>query len=72
MIIECQQHPDYQQAIQTLLDLAEEYGSHANTLTKGGADTVSDARSNLIPAEEDLKVNPPPTLFRRCTILPAC
>lgn len=56
MVIECQQHPDYQQAIQTLLDLAEEYGGHANTLAQGGTGTVKDARSNLAQAELDLKV----------------
>ena len=55
MVVECQQHPDYQQAIQTLLDLAEEYGSHANRLAKGGQGTVSDARAALAQAEGDLK-----------------
>lgn len=55
MIIECQQHPDYQEAISTLLDLAEQYGSHANTLSSGGTGTVKDARSALAQAEADLK-----------------
>lgn len=55
MVLECQQHPDYQRAIQTLLDLAEEYGGHANTIAQGGSNTVQDARSNLAQAERDLK-----------------
>jgi len=55
MILECQQHPDYQTAIQTLLDLAEEYGGHANRVAKGGSGTVQDARSGLAQAEGDLK-----------------
>ncbi|KAK3322207.1 hypothetical protein B0H66DRAFT_574522 [Apodospora peruviana] len=55
MVVECQQHPDYQRAIQTLLDLAEEYGSHANRLAKGGTGTVQDARAGLAQAEGDLK-----------------
>ena len=56
MVLECQQHPDYYRAIQTLLDLAEEYSDHANRLAKGGTDTVKDARSGLYQAETDLKV----------------
>lgn len=56
MVLECQQHPDYYQAIETLLNLAEEYGSHANRLARGGTGTVKDARSNLVQAETDLKV----------------
>ncbi|KAK0722447.1 hypothetical protein B0T26DRAFT_674145 [Lasiosphaeria miniovina] len=55
MVLECQQHPDYNRAIKTLLDLAEEYGSHANRLAKGGSGTVQDARSGLAQAEGDLK-----------------
>ncbi|KAK5664336.1 hypothetical protein OQA88_558 [Cercophora sp. LCS_1] len=55
MVVECQQHPDYQKAIQTLLDLAEQYGGHANTLAQGGSGTVKDARSGLRQAEGDLK-----------------
>ncbi len=56
MVLECQQHPDYHRAIQTLLDLAEEYGDHANRMAKGGSSTVMDARSGLYQAESDLKV----------------
>lgn len=55
MILECQQHPDYQEAITTLLDLAEQYGGHANTLAQGGQGTVKGARSSLAQAEADLK-----------------
>jgi len=55
MVLECQQHPDYQTAIQTLLDLAEEYGGHASHMTQGGTGTVKDARSGLRQAEGDLK-----------------
>lgn len=55
MIIECQSHPDYNEAITTLLDLAEQYGGHANSLTQGSTGTVKDARSSLAQAEADLK-----------------
>lgn len=55
MVLECQQHPDYQTAVQTLLNLAGEYGSHANRLAKGGSGTVKDTRSGLAQAENDLK-----------------
>lgn len=55
MVIECQQHPDYNEAISTLLDLAEQYGGHANSLASGGTGTVKDARSSLAQAEADLK-----------------
>ncbi|KAK1751636.1 hypothetical protein QBC47DRAFT_433602 [Echria macrotheca] len=55
MVVECQQHPDYQNAIQTLLNLAEEYGGHANRLTQGGTGTVKETRSALAQAEGDLK-----------------
>jgi DNA ligase-4 len=56
MVVECQQHPDYQRAIQTLLDLAEEYGTHANRVAKDGSGTIKDTRSGLAQAETDLKV----------------
>ncbi|KAJ1337236.1 DUF5923 family protein [Microdochium nivale] len=55
MILECQQHPDYQQAIQTLLDLAEQYGSHGRNVTESGAGTVQQARGGLRAAEADLR-----------------
>ncbi|KAK4186842.1 hypothetical protein QBC35DRAFT_515923 [Podospora australis] len=55
MVLECQQHPDYQQAISTLLDLAELYGDHANRLAKGSTGTVQQTRTGLAQAEGDLK-----------------
>ncbi|KAH6849902.1 hypothetical protein B0I37DRAFT_370194 [Chaetomium sp. MPI-CAGE-AT-0009] len=55
MVLECQQHPDYYQAVQTLLDLAEEYSDHANRLARSSSSTVKDARSSLVQAETDLK-----------------
>ncbi len=56
MVIECQQHPDYQRAIGTLLDLAEEYGRHAKSLTKDSSGTVKDTHSELAQAKMSLKV----------------
>ncbi|KAI0427354.1 hypothetical protein F5Y09DRAFT_316463 [Xylaria sp. FL1042] len=56
MVLECQGHPDYNQAITTLLDLAEQYGRHGKTLTSGGAGTVKQTRSAFAAAEADLKV----------------
>jgi len=55
MILECQQHPDYQQAITTLLDLAERYGKHGREIATGGAGTVKQGRSAFAAAEADLK-----------------
>ncbi|TLD05336.1 uncharacterized protein PgNI_09469 [Pyricularia grisea] len=56
MLIECQQHPEYQAAIHTLLDLASEYGYHAKALGMDSSDAARDARaSNLGQAERDLK-----------------
>ncbi|KAI0382776.1 hypothetical protein F5Y04DRAFT_43546 [Hypomontagnella monticulosa] len=55
MVVECQQHPDYNQAISTLLDLAEQYGSHSRRLAAGGTGTVKETRSHLAAAEADLK-----------------
>jgi hypothetical protein len=69
MILECQQHPDYYQAVNTLLDLAEEYGNHANRLARGGTDTVKGARSNLVQAETDLKVRHNPSDSHKTSLL---
>jgi hypothetical protein len=55
MILECQQHPDYTEAIQTILRLAEEYGKHGRTLGQGSAGTVQDTRSAFSAAEADLR-----------------
>ncbi|KAM0801332.1 hypothetical protein BDR22DRAFT_880439 [Usnea florida] len=40
MIVEIQSHSDYQQSIETLLSLAEEYGGHSKNLSQQGAGTV--------------------------------
>jgi hypothetical protein len=63
MVLECQQHPDYQTAMSTLLDLAEQYGSHGRSLTTDGTGSVKDARSGLAAAEADLKVRTPGHVF---------
>ncbi|TQN70527.1 hypothetical protein CSHISOI_05074 [Colletotrichum shisoi] len=55
MVLECQQHPDYAQAIETLLNLAEEYAGHSRAIAQGGTGTVRDARAGLAQAESDLK-----------------
>jgi len=55
MVLECQQHPDYQQAIGTLLDLAEQYGSHGRHVAGSSAGTVKQARTGLDAAEADLR-----------------
>lgn len=56
MILECQQHPDYSQAVQTLLSLAETYGKHGRTLGEGSANTVKDTRTAFAMAESDLRL----------------
>lgn len=47
-----------QQAIETLLSLAEEYGGHSKNISQQGAGTVKGAHSDtsLTSAETDLKV----------------
>ncbi|KAM5353872.1 hypothetical protein ACJ41O_000522 [Fusarium nematophilum] len=55
MILECQQHEDYSQAIQTLLRLAETYGKHGRTYGQGSAGTAKGARSGFTAAEYDLR-----------------
>lgn len=47
-----------QQAVETLLSLAEEYGGHAKNVSQQGAGTVKGAHSDtaLTSAETDLKV----------------
>ncbi|SPJ81717.1 uncharacterized protein FTOL_09122 [Fusarium torulosum] len=55
MILECQQHEDYSEAIQTLLRLAETYSRHTRTVGQGSTDTAKDARSGLHAAERDLR-----------------
>ncbi|KAI1204366.1 uncharacterized protein F4807DRAFT_447424 [Annulohypoxylon truncatum] len=55
MVVECQQHPDYNQAISTLLDIAEQYGSHSKSIVAGSTGTVKETRTHLAAAEADLK-----------------
>ncbi|KAH8123281.1 hypothetical protein LI328DRAFT_135434 [Trichoderma asperelloides] len=55
IVLECQQHPDYMQAVQTLLRLAEEYGRHGRNYGRGSADSAKDVRTRLSTAEEDLR-----------------
>ena len=57
MVVEIQGHPDYQQAIDTLLSLAEEYGGHSKNVTQQAAGTVKGAHTDnaLVAAEMDLK-----------------
>ena len=56
IVLECQQHPDYSQAIQTLLRLAETYGSHGKTVGADGSGTVKEARTGFQAAEADLRL----------------
>ncbi|KAK6610836.1 hypothetical protein H4I96_02434 [Botrytis cinerea] len=57
MVVEIQGHPDYMQSIDTLLDLAEQYGGHAHTLGQSGSGAVKGAHTDnaLKTAEIDLK-----------------
>lgn len=57
MVIEIQGHSDYQQAIETLLGLAETYAGHGRDLSSQGVGTVKGARSDegLQAAEADLR-----------------
>ncbi|PNS19406.1 hypothetical protein CAC42_2583 [Sphaceloma murrayae] len=57
MIAEVQGHQDYQQAIETLLRLAEEYASHGKNVADQSAGTVKGAHTDnsLKTAETDLK-----------------
>lgn len=55
MILECQQHTDYMEAIQTLLRLAENYGRHGRSYGSGSASTAKEARTGFAAAEADLR-----------------
>ncbi|KAH8599707.1 hypothetical protein B0O99DRAFT_649676 [Bisporella sp. PMI_857] len=57
MVVEVQGHPDYAQAINTLLTLAETYAGHANTVANQSTGSVKGAHadSSLKKAENDLK-----------------
>lgn len=56
MVVEIQGHQDYMRAIDTLLDLASEYGGHAQTIGQQGTGTFKDAHSDssLNKAERDI------------------
>jgi len=56
MVVEIQGHQDYMRAIDTLLDLASEYGGHAQTIGQQGTGTLKDAHgdSALNKAERDI------------------
>lgn len=58
MVVEIQSHQDYNEAINTLLNLAETYTGHGKNITSQGAGGIKDARqdSNLQQAEHHLKV----------------
>ncbi|TVY31893.1 Uncharacterized protein LSUB1_G008363 [Lachnellula subtilissima] len=57
LVVEIQGHPDYQQAINTLLNLAEQYAGHANTVGAHSTGTIKGAHTDdsLQRAEADLK-----------------
>lgn len=56
IVIECQQHPDYSKAIQTLLKLAENYGKHGSALGKSTGSSAKEARNGFDAAEKDLRL----------------
>lgn len=55
MVLECQQHADYSEAVQTILRLAENYGNHGRVLGQGGANSAKEARTSFAAAENDLR-----------------
>ncbi|QKX64203.1 uncharacterized protein TRUGW13939_11376 [Talaromyces rugulosus] len=57
MIVEIQGHSDYQQAIETLLTLAETYAGHGKSVTQQGSQSAKGARqdTNLKQAETNLR-----------------
>ncbi|KAH8704121.1 hypothetical protein BGW36DRAFT_287197 [Talaromyces proteolyticus] len=57
MIVEIQGHSDYQQAIETLLTLAETYGGHGKTITQQGSTSAKGATrdTNLQQAGTNLR-----------------
>lgn len=58
MVVEIQSHKDYQQAIDTLLGLAETYTGHTRGIARDGTGTVKGAHedSHLQSVEKSLKV----------------
>jgi hypothetical protein len=57
MVVEIQGHQDYMQAVDTLLDLAEQYAGHASNVTQQTVGSVQGAHADtaLQRAEKDLK-----------------
>lgn len=57
MVVEIQSHSDYEEAVETLLSLAEQYGGHGKNVAQQGAGTVKGAHTDdaLTSAETDLK-----------------
>ncbi|KAJ8064603.1 hypothetical protein OCU04_006933 [Sclerotinia nivalis] len=57
MVVEIQGHPEYMQSIDTLLDLAVQYGGHAHNIGQHGSGAVKGAHADtsLKAAERDLK-----------------
>lgn len=55
MVIECQQHTDYSQAIQSLIRLARTYGTHGTSYGKESSGSFKQARSGFAAAEADLR-----------------
>ncbi|CAD6506128.1 BgTH12-07058 [Blumeria graminis f. sp. triticale] len=58
LVVECQGHHDYQEAITTLLDLAQNYTAHAKDLTQQGSSNVKGDHNNdeLRQIEANLKI----------------
>ena len=55
MVLECQQHPEYSRAIQSLLRLAEDYGTHGKNLGKDSTGSAKQVRTGFAAAEADLR-----------------
>jgi hypothetical protein len=58
MVVEIQGHQDYMAAVDTLLDLAEQYAGHASNITQQSIGSVQGAHADtsLQRAESDLKI----------------
>lgn len=56
MVLECQSHADYSEAIQTLLRLAEEYGKHGQSLGQSSTGSAKQVRTGFAAAEADLRL----------------
>ncbi|OJJ49338.1 hypothetical protein ASPZODRAFT_61111 [Penicilliopsis zonata CBS 506.65] len=58
MVLECQSHADYQQAIETLLELAEKYAGHTKDYASQGSGAVKDVRAGgpVQQAETNLRI----------------